>query len=132
MILVDSSVRIDYFNGKINPQTDWLDSALGREIIIVGDLILVEVLQDFKSDRAFHQAKELLLNFQFVEMLGQMLAIKSAENYRFLRKKGVFVRKTFDVIIGTFCIHHNISLLYDDQDFDPLTKFLKLSAIKCG
>jgi len=132
MILVDSSIWIGYFNGKINPQTDWLDSALGREIIVVGDLILAEVLQGFKSDRDFHKAKELLSNFQFMEMLGQELAIKSAENYRFLRKKGVTVRKTIDVIIGTFCIHHNISLLHDDQDFDPLTKQLKLNAIKCG
>jgi len=130
MILVDSSVWIGYFNGKINPQTDWLDSALGRGIIIVGDLILTEVLQGFKSGRDFKKAKELLSNFQFMEMLGQELAIKSAENYRFLRKKGVTVRKTIDVMIGTFCIHHNISILHDDQDFDPLEKHLKLNAIK--
>jgi predicted nucleic acid-binding protein len=132
MILVDSSVWIGYFNGKINPQTDWLDSALGKEIIIVGDIILAEVLQGFKSDRDFHKAKELLLNFQFMEMLGQELAIRSAENYRLLRKKGVTVRKTIDVIIGTFCIHYNISLLHDDQDFEPLTEYLKLNAIKCS
>jgi len=132
MILVDSSVWIGYFNGKINPQTDWLDFALGKEVIIVGDLILAEVLKGFKSYRDFYKAKELLSNFHFMEMLGQELAIKSAENYRFLRKKGVTVRKTIDVIIGTFCIHHNISLLHDDQDFDPLTKHLRLKAIRCG
>ena len=131
MILVDSSVWIAYFNGEINPQTDWLHSALGREIIIVGDLILVEVLQGFQSDSDFHKAKELLSNFQFMEMLGQELAVKSAENYRFLRRKGVTVRKTVDVIIGTFCIHHNISLLHDDQDFAPLIKHLKLKIVKC-
>jgi predicted nucleic acid-binding protein len=130
MILVDSSVWIDYFNGKINPQTDWLDVALGREVIIVGDIILAEVLQGFKNDRDFHKAKELLSNFQFMEMLGWELAVKSAENYRFLRKKGVTVRKTIDVLIGTFCVHHNISLLHDDTDFDALTKYLKLEAIK--
>jgi predicted nucleic acid-binding protein len=129
MILVDSSVWIGYFNGTINPQTDWLDSALGKEIIIVGDLILAEVLQGFRSDRDFAKAKELLLNFRFMEMLGQELAIKSAENYRFLRKKGVTVRKTIDVIIGTFCIHYNISLLHDDQDFYPLTKHLGLNTL---
>ncbi len=131
MILVDSSVWIGYFNGTINPQTDWLDSALGKEIIIVGDLILAEVLQGFRSDRDFDKAKELLLNFRFMEMLGQELAIKSAENYRFLRKKGVTVRKTIDVIIGTFCIHNNIHLLHDDQDFRALTRHLGLSAVKC-
>ncbi len=132
MILVDSSVWIGYFNGTINPQTDWLDSALGKEIIIVGDLILTEVLQGFRSDRDFHKAKELLSNFRLMEMLGQEIAIKSAENYRFLRKKGVTVRKTIDVIIGTFCINYNISLLHDDQDFGPLTKYLGLNAVKCA
>ena len=130
MILVDSSVWIDYFNGTINPQTDWLDLALGKKIIIVGDIILTEVLQGFKSNRDFNKAKELLSNFRFMEMLGQELAIKSAKNYRFLRKKGVTVHKTIDVIIGTFCIHHNISLLHDDQDFDPLTKHLGLHVVK--
>ena len=132
MILVDSSVWISYFNGKINPQTDWLDSALGKKIIIVGDIILVKVLQGFKNDRDFQKAKELLSNFQLMEMLGSELAIKSAENYRLLRKKGLTVRKTIDVIIGSFCLHHNMSLLHDDRDFDPLIKYLKLNAITCG
>jgi predicted nucleic acid-binding protein len=132
MILVDSSVWIGYFNGVINPQTDWLDSALGREIIFVGDLILAEVLQGFKSDRDFHRAKGLLSNFLFMEMLGRELAIKSAENYRFLRKKGVTVRKTIDVIIATFCIHHDFSLLHDDQDFAPLAQHLNLKTVECG
>ena len=130
MILVDSSVWIGYFNGKISPQTDRLDSALGKEIIIVGYLILAEVLQCFKSDSDFNKAKKLLSNFRFMEMLGLKLAVKSAENYRLLRKKGVTVRKTIDVIIGTFCIHYNISLLHDDQDFDPLTKLLGLKIVK--
>jgi len=129
MILVDSSVWIAYFNGMINPQTDWLDSALGRELIVVGDLILAEILQGFRSDRDFNKAKELLSHFRFMEMLGRELAIKSAENYRFLRNKGVTVRKTIDVMIGTFCIHHNISLLHDDQDFYPLTKHLGLKTV---
>jgi len=96
----------------------------------VGDLILTEVLQGFKSDRDFHTAKELLSHFQFMEMLGQELAVRSAENYRFLRNKGVTVHKTIDVMIGTFCIHHNMSLLHDDQDFDPLVKQLKLKVVK--
>ena len=131
MILVDSSVWIGYFNGKINPQTDWLDSSLGKEIIIVGDLILVEVLQGFKSYRDYHRAKELLLNFRIMEMLGQELAIKSAENYRFFQKKGVTIRKTIDITIGTFCIHYNIYLLHDDQDFHPLIRYLGLNEVKC-
>lgn len=130
MILVDSSVWIDYFNGKVTPKTDWLDSSLGREVIVMGDLILTEVLQGFQSDRDFKKAKELLLNFPFTEMLGQELAIESASNYRYLRKKGVTIRKTIDVIIGTFCLHHDFSLLHDDQDFAPLEKHLKLITVQ--
>ena len=130
MILVDSSVWIAYFNGKFNPQTDWLDEALGKKVIIVGDIILAEVLQGFRDDHDFRKAKKLLSAFTFMEMLGWELAIKSAKNYRSLRKKGVTVRKTIDVIIGTFCIHHGLSLLHDDADFDPLTKYLKLDVIK--
>ncbi len=130
MILIDSSVWIAYFNGKITPQTDWLDAALGKEIIVIGDILLVEVLQGFKNDRDFRQAKVLLSSFPFMEMLGKEMAVKCAENYRLLRKKGVTVRKTIDVIIGTFCIHHNLTLLHDDQDFVPLVKHLKLKVIK--
>ncbi len=132
MILVDSSVWIAYFNGIISPQTDWLDSALGKEMIIVGDLILAEVLQGFQHDRDFQKAKGLLSHFQFYEMLGRELAIKSAQNYRFLRKKGVTIHKTIDIMIGTFCIHHNMSLLHDDQDFDPLSRYLGLKTVECG
>lgn len=130
MILVDSSVWIDYFNGKKTSKTDWLDSALGNKPIIIGDLILAEVLQGFQSENDFRTAKNLLLDFPFMEMVGQNMAIKSAINYRLLRKKGVTVRKTIDVMIGTFCIHHHFSLLHDDSDFDPLEKYLKLKTIR--
>ncbi len=129
MILVDSSVWIDYFNGKKTSQTDWLDSALGNKPILIGDLILTEVLQGFQSENDFLKAKKLLLEFPFMEMVGQNMAIKSAANYRFLRKKGVTVRKTIDVTIGTFCIYYHFSLLHDDRDFDPLEKHLKLKTI---
>ena len=129
MILVDSSVWIDYFNGKKTTKTDWLDSALGNEPIITGDLILTEVLQGFQNDNDFSTARKLLLSFPFMEMVGQALAIKSALNYRFLRKNGVTVRKTIDIMIGTFCIHHHLSLLHDDKDFDPMERLLKLKTI---
>lgn len=130
MILVDSSVWIAYFNGDVTPRTDYLDSALGREVIVVGDIILAEVLQGFKKENDFHKAKELLSSFPFTGMLGKELAVKCAENYRFLRNRGVTVRKTIDVMIGTFCVHHDISLLHDDRDFDPLVKHLKLKTPK--
>jgi predicted nucleic acid-binding protein len=129
MILVDSSVWIDYFNGKTTTKTDWLDSALGHEQIIMGDLILVEVLQGFQSDTDFKTARKMLLNFPFLEMVGEELAIKSALNYRLLRKYGVTVRKTIDILIGTFCIHHRFSLLHDDRDFGPMEKYLKLNTV---
>jgi hypothetical protein len=130
MILVDSSVWIDYFNGKKTSKTDWLDSALGNKPIIIGDLILAEVLQGFQDEKDFRTAKRLLLNFPFMDMVGQELAIKSAENYRILRKKGITVRKTIDVMIGTFCIHYNFSLLHDDRDFDLLEKYLKMKTVR--
>ena len=129
MILVDSSVWIDYFNGRKTGKTDWLDSALGNEQIIMGDLILAKVLQGFQSDNDFKIAKKLLLTFPFMEMVGQELAIKSALNYRLLRKKGVTVRKTIDVMIGTFCLNYQLTLLHDDRDFDPMEKYLHLKTI---
>lgn len=130
MILVDSSVWIDYFNGKKTAKTDWLDSALGNEPIIMGDLILAEILQGFQSDNDFKTAKELLLSFPFMDMVGQELAIESAQNYRLLRKNGVTVRKTMDVLIGTFCVHHRFSLLHSDRDFEPMRDILKLKTIE--
>ena len=129
MILVDSSVWIDYFNGIQTSQTDWLDSSLGNTPIIIGDLILTEVLQGFQSDKDFKIAKDLLWGIPFMAMGGQQLALESAMNYRFLKKKGVTVRKTIDVIIGTFCIHNQFTLLHCDRDFDPMVKFLGLEII---
>lgn len=129
MILVDSSVWIDYFNGNKTTQTDWLDSALGNTPIIINDLILTEVLQGFQNDKDFKIAKDILLGIPFMSMGGRALAVDIAMNYRFLRKKGVIVRKTIDVVIGTFCIHHQLTLLHDDRDFDPMVKFLGLETI---
>lgn len=130
MIVVDSSVWIDYFNGNINSQTDWLDNALGSEPIIIGDIILAEVLQGFQSDKDFRTAQKLLLEFQYMDMVGQEIAVKSAMNFRSLRQKGITVRKTIDVMIGTFCIHHKFSLIHNDKDFQPIEKHLKLKTIK--
>lgn len=126
MIIVDSSVWIDYFNGKETRQTDLLDSLLGNTPIIMGDLILTEVLQGFQSEKDYKSAKRMLLQMPFMAMGGLELSLESAMNYRQLRKKGVNVRKTIDVMIGTFCIHHQIPLLHDDKDFEPMVKFLGL------
>jgi len=129
MILVDSSVWIDYFNGRRTAQTDWLDSALGSTPVIVGDLILTEVLQGFQNQREFNIAKDLLLNMPFMAMVGREIALKSAENYRSLRRKGVSVRKTMDVLIGTFCIHYELPLLHSDRDFEPMIHILGLKTV---
>lgn len=106
-----------------------LDSMLGKELIVMGDLILVEVLQGFQDDEDFETAKKELLNFTFMDMRSKELAIESALNYRTLRKNGATVRKTIDVLIGTFCIHHQVSLLHNDRDFEPMARFLGLQTI---
>jgi predicted nucleic acid-binding protein len=129
MTVVDSSVWIDYFNGNKTPQTDWLDSALGNTPVIMGDLILTEVLQGFQDNKQFKVAKDLLVGMLFMPMVGRVIALKSAENYRALRKRGVTPRKTIDVIIGTFCVHHELPLLHDDRDFDPMVEHLGLKVV---
>jgi predicted nucleic acid-binding protein len=130
MILVDSSVWIDYFNGKRSWQTDLLDSYLSNVPIIAGDLILTEVLQGFNSDKDYETAKALLSTLPFRQMGGYNVAIQSAKNYRRLRKAGITVRKTIDVIIATCCIIDGLTLLHDDRDFDPIASHfpLKMSA----
>jgi predicted nucleic acid-binding protein len=129
MMLVDSSVWIDYFNGKITKQTNLLDSLLGNELIVVGDIILTEVLQGFRRDRDFDQALELFGRFVFREMLGKEIAVQSAGNYRILRRKGVTVRKTIDVVIATFCIENDLPLLHSDRDFRPMEQHLHLKVL---
>ena len=128
MILVDSSVWIDYFNGISTWQTTILDKALSNAPIVVGDLILIEVLQGFRSNRDFETAKTLLSAFILRPMVGYDVAIQSAQNYRRLRQAGITVRKTIDVIIATFCIVEGLTLLHDDRDFDPMVKHLSLKA----
>jgi hypothetical protein len=129
MIFVDSSVWIDYFNGRITKQTNILDSLVGDELIIVGDIILTEVLQGFRQDKDFNKARELLDCFIFREMLGMDIAVESAKNYRILRKKGVTIRKTIDVIIATFCIENDLTLLHSDRDFRAMEEHLALRVI---
>ncbi len=129
MILVDSSVWIDYFNGKRSWQTDLLDHMLSNVPIIMGDLILTEVLQGFKSDKDYKAAKNYLSELPFRQMGGYNVAVQSAQNYRALRKKGVTVRKTIDVIIGTYCILEDLPLLHNDRDFEPLVSHLSLKIL---
>ena len=129
MILVDSSVWIDYFNGQITPETNKLDTLLGVEPLGIGDLILTEVLRGFRSDIDYQTAKKLMLTLSIFEMLGTDMAIQSADNFRLLRKRGITVRKTADVIIASYCIEHNYSLLFADKDFLPFVEHLGLKAV---
>ncbi|MFZ5526425.1 MAG: type II toxin-antitoxin system VapC family toxin [Pseudomonadota bacterium] len=126
MILVDSSVWIDFFRGTITPQTERLDALLGSEPLVVGDLILAEVLQGFGSDRDFNQARKLLTALDVVELGGQEIAVQAARNFRTLRAKGVTIRKTIDTLIATRCIESDYSLLFSDRDFDPFVEHLGL------
>lgn len=112
----------------MNPQTDYLDGILGVEPIGIGDLVLLEVLQGFRSDLGYDTAKSLLTDLTAFEMLGKDQAIRAAGNYRYLRKLGITVRKTIDTIIATFCISHGYPLLFTDRDFEPFVKHLNLQA----
>ncbi len=126
MVVVDSSVWIDYFSGVGTPETDRLDDTLGTRLVAIGDLILTEVLQGFRHDKDYKAARNVFEDVTVFEMLGAHRAIKSAENFRTLRKKGITVRKTADVIIATYCIEQKLPLLFSDKDFRPFVKYLGL------
>lgn len=129
MILVDTSVWIDYFNGKESRYADALDSALADGIVAIGDLIFLEILQGFRSDKDYHQAKRTLSTLDRYEMLGSDMAAKAADNYRFLRRKGITVRKTADLVIASFCIENQLPLLFTDRDFMPFVEQLGLKPV---
>jgi predicted nucleic acid-binding protein len=103
---------------------------LGTEPLAIGDFILTEVLRGFRQDSDYQTAKRLLTTLTVYDMLGTELAVKSADNYRTLRKRGITVRKTADIIIATFCIEHGHALLFDDRDFVPFVEYLGLRAVR--
>ena len=126
MILVDSSVWIDYFRGTPTPQTEMLDALLASEPVVTGDLVLTEVLQGFGSEQDFNQARKLLTSLVVVDLVGQDIAIQAARNFRTLRALGITVRKTIDAVIATRCIASGLTLLHSDKDFDPFVQHLGL------
>ena len=132
MILVDSSVWIDYFRGTATPQAEKLDLLLGNEPIATGDLILTEVLQGFVSDRDFNQAKKLMASLVIVDLAGQTMAIQAAKNFRVLRALGITVRKAIDTVIATRCIESGLPLLFSDRGFDPFVEHLGLRSALPG
>ncbi len=131
MILVDSSVWIDYFKGVVTAQTEKLDQLLGHEPLAIGDLMLAEVLQGFAKERDFNEAKKLLTSLMVVELGGQEIAIQAAGNFRALRNIGVTVRKTIDTIIATRCVANGYDLLHNDRDFEAFVTHLGLRVVSC-
>jgi predicted nucleic acid-binding protein len=129
LILVDSSVWIDYFNGVVTPKTDKLNALLGRRPLAVGDLILTEVLQGFGKEKDFEAAKEALTSLRVITLGGEDIAVQAAVNFRRLREIGITVRKTIDSVIATRCIENGYDLLHDDKDFAPFVEHLGLREI---
>jgi predicted nucleic acid-binding protein len=128
VIVVDSSVWIDFFNGVNTAEVERLDGLLGVTPLAIGDLILVEVMQGFRSERDVATARQLFRSLALLPMLGGSNAWKAANNYRQLRRKGITVRKTIDGIIATACIEANLPLLFSDRDFQPYVEHLGLEA----
>lgn len=129
MILVDSSVWIDFFRGNATPQAERLDSLLGNTPLAVGDLIVAEVLQGVRDDREFNQVRKTLDAFTQSALVGKKIAVQAAKNFRTLRRLGFTARKTIDTIIATRCIESGFSLLHSDRDFDAFATHLGLKVV---
>ena len=132
MIVVDSSVWIDHLNDQVTPQVRRLRALVGREALLVGDLILLEVLQGLRDEREAALVERALRRFEVAPMLDPGLASLAAANYRLLRSRGVTVRKTADLVIGTFCIERGHALLHGDRDFLPMQGHLGLRTVGVG
>jgi predicted nucleic acid-binding protein len=130
VIVVDSSVWIDFLNGRHLPHVRRLRAILGTDEVIVGDLMLCEVLQGLASERAARDVEALLRRFEIVSMVGDTIAIAGARNFRFLRRRGITVHKTIDLLIGTWCIENRAPLLHNDSDFRPMARYLGLKEFK--
>ena len=126
MIVADTSVLIDYVKGLDASHTNILDHELIYNRVVTGDIIITEFLQGFKNDREYLIAKQIMDNLEYRDFLGKEIAIQAANNYRKLRKQGITVRKTIDVIIATFCIENRFPLIHNDRDFDPMEEILGL------
>jgi predicted nucleic acid-binding protein len=129
VIIVDTTVWVDYLRGSRSPETEWLDREVGREEIGVADLILCEVLQGVRSEKDFGHARVVLGEFALFSTGGEELAIAAARNYRTIREEGFTVRKTIDCLIATFCMTKGYALLHRDRDFDAFEEILGLAVI---
>ena len=129
MTIVDTTVWIDYFSGKTNPHTDWLDRETGRQRLGLTDLILCEVLQGVRGESMYERVRLDLSRFEIFNSGGEAVAVASARNYRLLRARGCTVRKTIDCLIATFCFSQGHTLLHCDRDFDLFEKHLGLRVV---
>ena len=130
MIVADTSVWIDYVRGVRGPHTDLLDDALLHDRVVTGDIIMDEFLQGFREEKDFQAAKEIMECLEYHDFVGKEIALQAAQNFRILRKNGVTVRKTIDVLIASFCIENGFELIHNDHDFDPMEKILGLRVKK--
>lgn len=130
MIVADTSVWIDYFNGIHAPHTEILDQELLKSRIITGDIIIAELLQGFKNEKDYLRAKNIMDTLEYYDFVGKKIVYRAAQNFRILRRKGITARKTIDVIIATFCIENKFQLIHNDRDFDPMEKYLNLKVRK--
>jgi len=126
VILADTSIWIDFFNGKITTETNFLDNALAEGNVIIGDLIMLEILQGIRQDQDYKKTKKALETLEQFELFGNSMVFECANNFRKLRKKGLTIRKTAGLIIASFCIKNKIPLLFSDRDFMPFTEHLSL------
>jgi predicted nucleic acid-binding protein len=129
VVIVDTTVWVDYLQGVENAETDWLNTELDRQRLGLTDIILCEVLQGVRDDGVAKEVERRLLNLEVFDTGGMAVAREAARNYRALRSRGHTVRKTIDCVIATFCLRGQHSLLHRDRDFEPFEQFLELSVI---
>lgn len=132
MVIIDTSVWINYFTGVVNAETEWLDREAGSQRLGLTDLILCEVLQGVRYDPVFGKVRRQLLQFAVFDSGGEDIAVAAAQNYRFLRSKGSTVRKTIDCLIATFCLREGHALLHCDRDFDAFEQHLNLAVVRAS
>lgn len=130
MIIVDSSVWIDYLNDSNTHQTIVLAQLVAEDRVLMGDLILMEILRGFRPDGEFASVSKRLAVLECRTLAGPQIALKAAQNYRRMRAKGITVRKTIDIIIGTYCIENDLPLLHSDRDFDSMEEHLGLIVVR--
>lgn len=129
MIIVDTSAWIEYLRDGVPRVADKVDRCLDQDLVGIGDLVYCEIMQGIRSPRERREVSTLLLSLPQFDMVGFSMAEKSAANYRLLRSKGVTVRKTIDVLIGSFCAEHGLQLIHHDSDFDLMAKHIGLDII---